>query len=223
MTILISLPFPIPTRTATPLVLVMNNTLHPLDTLLSPSPFPTPTHTHPLWYWSWITDLPDVVRILAKDIHRSYQELLEQHGLTESTTITSWESKGGNEEGNDGLFKVDREAVEKRILAQRDQKYAESKEKFDAWKDKKVEEKKASVALAHAKKQQTKQETKEKRDKAEKAYKKWLKLQKKNTYVSKIDGKKRKIPGVKTCEHPLTWSKETDLADYHVENDRRFY
>ena len=166
------------------------------------------------------------MRALAKDIHRSYQELLEQHGLTETATInSSWENKGagGGEEGGDGLFKIDREAVEKRVLAQRDQKYAESKEKFDVWNNKKLEETKATIAAAQAKSRQTKKETKDKQDKAEKAYKKWLKLQKKNTYVSKIDGKKHKIPGVKTCEHPLTWSKETDLADYHVENDRRFY
>ena len=146
--------------------------------------------------------------------------------MTETATInSSWENKGagGGEEGGDGLFKIDREAVEKRVLAQRDQKYAESKEKFDVWNNKKLEETKATIAAAQAKSRQTKKETKDKQDKAEKAYKKWLKLQKKNTYVSKIDGKKHKIPGVKTCEHPLTWSKETDLADYHVENDRRFY
>ena len=123
----------------------------------------------------------------------------------------------------DVLFRKDRQAIEKRVLAIRDEKAAESKVKFDEWVQKKLEEKRAILAAVRAKRLREQQEENEKKQKAEKAYQKWLKLEQRGKYVSTLTGKKQKVPTVVVATHHVPWSKETDLAEFYSENDRRSY
>jgi hypothetical protein len=48
-------------------------------------------------------------------------------------------------------------------------------------------------------------------------------LEQRGKYVSSLTGKKQKVPTVVVATHHVPWSKETDLAEFYSENDRRYY
>ena len=97
------------------------------------------------------------------------------------------------------------------------------KDRYDEWKVRKSREHRERAELLRLREEQSSQERTAKKREAERAYKKWLKLQKKNKYISKADGKKHDVPPAVGCMHFQSWSRETDISEFYQEKDRQLF
>ena len=174
-----------------------------------------------------LKDLPEHLRRLAKDIHRSYRELLEKHGFAEAVGPGSGQEAAAvgaaaagaaaagagaaTSDKENEVFQTDREAIERRVLAHRDEKSAAAKAAFEEWERDKLAARKVHVDSAREALKAEAKEKADKKSKADKAYKKWIRLQSKGEYVSHLDGKKKNLkkPALKVVVHPAGWSKGT--------------
>jgi len=96
------------------------------------------------------------------------------------------------------------------------------REKVDEWKHKKAKEAREEGERRRAAAEAAAAEATAKKEAAQKAYKKWLKLQRRNKYVSRADGKKHDVPPAAAATHVSPWMRDTSLQDFYDENDRRW-
>jgi hypothetical protein len=99
----------------------------------------------------------------------------------------------------------------------------DTKDKYVEWKERKAREHREQAERERLRVEQAALDKAAKRRDAEKAYKKWLKLQGKNKYVSRADGKKHEVPPAVGCTHYQPWSRETDISEFYQERDRQLF
>lgn len=166
-----------------------------------------------------LKDLKDdtAVKSLALEARKSHDGLQLNPARAESPTGASQDFLESD------LFTTDRVFAEKRASELNKANEEKANEVFKQWlKNKREREAQLKKEKERADKKLAEDKAKKLED-GKKAFKKWLRLRKKNVYISKTEQTIKVIPDVKRADHSTRgWSKDVDLADYYASMENNF-